>query len=201
MKRFAFAVLWCTLAVECAYVAIASVMWHAPWHHLQQPLLYIVLFGALAATRGRNRYFASFLRIALGAEFCLSVADRFGMLGLPGSGVAWGDYAHFVTYTREVNAFLPATVAPFLAAIATVGEATLACTLISGTRLTYALPGAAVILCLFGSAMVASGLGESQFFYGVFVQATGAWALSQIDASWLSVDRWLRRRGERNTVS
>ncbi|HYL14566.1 MAG TPA: DoxX family membrane protein [Terriglobales bacterium] len=193
MKRLASAALWLTIAVECGYIVFARLVLHLPWGHLVQPLAFAMLFGSLAATQGRIRWIATVVRIVLGAEFALSVADRFGLLGPPGHGVSWGDFAHFIAYTRQVNAFLPASFAPILAVVATVFEAVLGIALILGIRIPYVARAAAVLLCLFGSAMTFSGLIESQFFYGVFVLAAGACVVSIADASWVSLDNLLRR--------
>lgn len=193
MKQFAFALLWLSLAAECAYLAFTRLVLHLTWGHLVQPLVFVLFFGSLAATQGRIRWIASLLRVVIGAEFALSVADRFGLLGPPGHGVSWGNFAHFVAYTHQVNAFLPASFAPFLAVLATFFETVFGVALVLGICIPDVTRGAAVLLCVFGSAMLLSGLVESQFFYGVFVLATGAWVISMTDATWLSLDNLLRR--------
>ena len=193
MKRVVFRLLWLTLAIECAYVVYARFVLQAAWSHLIQPLIFVVLCGLLAATQGRIRWITGLLRCLIGLEFALSVGDRFGLLGPPGGAVSWGNFARFVAYTREVNAFLPGSFAPLLAVLATICETALGITLILGIRVQYVARAAAVLLCLFGSAMIASGLVESQFYYGVFVLAASAWAISTTDGSWLSLDSRLRR--------
>jgi hypothetical protein len=46
------------------------------------------------------------LRVALGLGFILPVLDRLGVLGPKGStGVAWGDWKHFVDYTNTLHLF------------------------------------------------------------------------------------------------
>ncbi len=172
---------------------LAFFVWHASLGHLVQPSIFVLLFGLLAIARGRVRWITTVLRLILSAEFGLSVADRFGWLGPPGHGAAWGDFAHFVTYTHQVNAFLPSSFAPALAVLATIFEAAFAFALLLGIRLRQTTPGAAVLLCLFGIAMTSSGLVDSQFFYAVFVLASGAWLISATDASLLSVDRLIER--------
>jgi uncharacterized membrane protein YphA (DoxX/SURF4 family) len=188
-KQAAVIALWITLSIELGYVILAFVGWHASWGHLMQPSISIFLLGLLAIARGRVRWITTLLRLILSAEFGLSVADRFGWLGPPGRGAAWGDFAHFVTYTHQVNAFLPASFAPALAVLATIFESTFSVALLLGIRLRQTSAGAAMLLCLFGTAMMASGLIESQFFYAVFVLASGAWLISATDASLISVDR------------
>src|SRR5215471_7274146 len=49
-------------------------------------------------------YSSIFLRLALGISFLAAVADRFGLWGSFGQpNVAWGDFSHFVAYTRKLN--------------------------------------------------------------------------------------------------
>jgi hypothetical protein len=193
-KQAALVALWITLSIELGYVILAPLIWHASWGHVVQPSILVLLFGVLAVAGGRVRWVSTLLRLILSAEFGLSVADRFGWFGPPGHGAAWGDFAHFVSYTHQVNAFLPASFAPVLAVLATIFEATFAVALLLGIRLRQTSAGAALLLCVFGTAMVASGLVESQFFYAVFVLASGAWLISETDASWLSIDRLIERR-------
>lgn len=46
------------------------------------------------------------LRLALAAGFLSAMADRLGFWGRPGAaGVAWGDWARFITYTSRLNWF------------------------------------------------------------------------------------------------
>jgi hypothetical protein len=54
-------------------------------------------------------YTSVFLRLALGISFLAVVADRFGLWGSFGQPhVAWGDFSHFVAYTRKLmTAFSP----------------------------------------------------------------------------------------------
>jgi len=194
MSKFALTALWLALAAEGAYVIVARLFLHHSWSHLLQPLAFTVLFGLLAASKGRIRWISSLLRIVIGLEFTLSVTDRLGLLGPPGHGVSWGDFTHFVSYTRQVNAFLPSDFAFPLAVLATAFETTLGLALIFGIGTKYVARYASVLLCLFGTAMILSGLIESQFFYGVFVLAAAAWLISTTDAAWLSIDTLWRRR-------
>ena len=60
-----------------------------------------------------------YARIALGAAFLSGIADRFGLWG---KTIGYGDFAHFVQYTAQVNSFMPAFTIPFLAWAATVAE-------------------------------------------------------------------------------
>ncbi len=57
----------------------------------------------------RIRMAALVLRWCLGVTLLSAVADRFGLWGAPGTRYAsWGDWAHFVTYSSQLNWYLPA---------------------------------------------------------------------------------------------
>lgn len=192
-QRAAFGALTIALAAEVLYLVIARVVFQASSGHLLQPLVFVLLFGSVAVARGRLPWINSVGRLIVGAEFCLSVADRFGWLGSPGHGASWGDFAHFVAYTRQVLAFLPASFIPLLAVLATIFESTFGLTLLLGIGLTWTTRGSAVLLLLFAGAVTASGLIESQFYYAVFVLAGGMWAISASGPGWLSLDRLVIR--------
>src|SRR5262245_40570715 len=58
-------------------------------------------------------YMTVYLRLALGITFLAAVTDRFGVWGAPGApNVSWGDFAHFLKYAAQVNAFLPPALIP-----------------------------------------------------------------------------------------
>jgi hypothetical protein len=64
-----------------------------------------------------------FARLALGASFLSAVSDRFGLWGPYGAkNVAWGNFAHFVEYTRSVTALFPSSLTESLAWASTIGE-------------------------------------------------------------------------------
>jgi hypothetical protein len=73
------------------------------------------------------------LRLALGATFLASIADRLGWLGPYGSrNVAWGDWTHFLHEVALLNWFLPRRVIPGLAVLETAIEAGVGVALIVG---------------------------------------------------------------------
>ena len=196
-RRIASLALWITLVIQAVYLCIERVRHHAGWDRLEQPVIFFALFAVLAVLRGRLNWYPAIIRAFFAYEFGSAVADRFGWLGPPGSGASWGNFANFVAYTHSVNAFLPAGFAYPLAVLATIAECTFAVTLLLGIRTRASCAGAAILLCLFGSAMTASGMGSGQFYYAVFVLAAGAWYMSTIDPTWLSVDRLIARRRTR----
>lgn len=127
-------------------------------------------------TRAR-RVAVVYARLALGAAFLSAVAARFGL---------WRDrgphpFAQFVQYTAEVNAFLPARVAPVLAVAATIAETALGVALLAGVRLRWTATAAAVLLALFGVAMWLSSGPKSPLDASVFSASAAALLLATRD--------------------
>ena len=118
-----------------------------------------------------ERWALRYARIALGAAFLSGIADRFGIWG---KNVGYGDFAHFVKYTAEVNSFMPAFTIPFLAWAATVAELVLGIALISGVWLRWVARGSALLLVLFGTAMAISFGLKSPLDYSVFSASAAA---------------------------
>jgi len=193
IKPIAFALLWAALIAQAIWMTAHHFRLHEPWSSMSYPLTYAAPFLLLALTGGRIRGIASLLRLPLAVAFLDAVADRLGLLGPHGTpGVAWGDFAHFISYTARLNAFMPAATIPALAVLATIGETTFGIALIFGIYLPVAAIGSATLLFLFATAMTIAGF--SQFSYGVYLMAAGALALSTVDASLLSMDSFLQSR-------
>jgi putative oxidoreductase len=112
-----------------------------------------------------------YARVALGAAFLSGIASRFGLFG---KNVGYGNFANFVKYTAEVNAFMPAYTIPFLAWSATVAELVLGIALILGVWPRWAALGSAVLLALFGIAMAISFGIKSPLDYSVFSASAAA---------------------------
>ena len=122
-----------------------------------------------------------FLRLALGASFLSAVADRFGLWGPPGAAhVAWGDFAHFVTYTEKLNWFLPHALVPAIAWAATIAEIVLGVALISGRfpRIMALLSG--LLLAAFALAMTATSSIKAPLDYSVFTASAAAFTLASL---------------------
>ncbi len=116
-----------------------------------------------------------YARIALGAAFLSGIADRFGLWG---KTIGYGDFAHFVQYTAQVNSFMPAFTIPFLAWAATVAELVLGIALISGVWLRWVALASALLLVLFGTAMAISFGLKSPLDYSVFSASAAALLLA-----------------------
>lgn len=191
--RAAFIALWILLAVQAIWTVYYCVRVHPSFTSIYYPVIFTPAALALALTRGRVRWVAALPRLLIGASFVENVADRLGFLGAPGApGVSWGDFQHFIAYTAQVNAFAPHAFIPALAVLATIAEGTFGITMLLGVRVRLASIGAALLLFVFATAMVLSGL--SQFQYGVYLMSAAAWALATVDASALSIDALLSRK-------
>jgi len=191
-KRAAFVAMWVLIAVQVIWTIYFCVRTRPAFSNIYYPVIFTPFAMALALTKGRVPWVATSVRLIIGIAFLENVIDRLGFIGPPGApGVSWGDFAHFVAYTAQVNAFAPAELIPALAVLATIAEGTFALTMLLGIRVRLAAIGSALLLFVFASAMVMSGLSEMQ--YGVYLMSATAWALATVNASALSVDVLLPR--------
>lgn len=119
------------------------------------------------------------LRFSLAAAYLSAVADRFGLWGQPGSeGVAWGDFAHFVSYTKVLNPYFPDFVISPLAWIATILEVLLGVFLILNIRIKEtALVSAALLGIFFLSMAINLGL-KAPLDYSVLTACGASLALA-----------------------
>jgi uncharacterized membrane protein YphA (DoxX/SURF4 family) len=85
-----------------------------------------------------------------------------------------------------VLSFMPSNSVPFLALIATACEVSLCVAMFLGFKTRWASAGSAILLFMFATSMVVSGL--SQFGWAVYVLAAGALTLTTVDATLLSID-------------
>jgi uncharacterized membrane protein YphA (DoxX/SURF4 family) len=119
------------------------------------------------------------LRWALGVTLLSAVTDRFGIWGPPGAAnVAWGDWAHFVAYTAKVNSFLPDTLAPTLAVVATAAEILLGIALILGVFCRPVALASALLFAVFAGAMTVSFGVKAPLNFSVFADVAAAFALA-----------------------
>jgi putative oxidoreductase len=194
-KRAAFVAMWVLIAVQVIWTIYFCVRTRPAFSNIYYPVVFTPFAVALALTKGRVRWVATSVRLIIGLAFFENVIDRLGFIGPPGApGVSWGDFAHFVAYTAQVNAFAPAEMIPTLAVLATIAEGTFALTMLFGIRVRLAAAGSALLFFVFASAMVLSGLSELQ--YGVYLMSATSWALATVNASAFSVDALLVRSPE-----
>lgn len=123
-----------------------------------------------------SRWALGYARVALGAAFLSGIASRFGLWG---KGVGYGDFAHFVQYTAQVNAFMPRATIPYLAWSATAAELGLGMALVLGILPQWTAWASAILLLLFGTAMTISFGIKSPLDYSVFSASAAALLLAQ----------------------
>lgn len=128
------------------------------------------------------------LRVVIAATFLSPVADRFGWWGQPGqSGVAWGNWDNFVTYTMQVNSFAPSA-GSVLAIAATALEIIFALMLLIGYKTRLAATGSAALLFLFCAAMAYSFGIKSPLDYSVWIDFGAAFLLATLPRYKWSLD-------------
>ena len=135
-----------------------------------------------------------FLRIALSLGFLFPVMDRLGLLGTPDSGkAAWGDWAHFVTYTHSLMPFLSRPLANWAALLASFAECLLALGLLAGYKTKWMGLGSAAITLFFALPMMIFLGISAPFKYPVFVFTGAGLLLSVQDTFKWSIDALLQK--------
>lgn len=195
-KPAAFTALRVMVVVQIVWTVYFCLRTRPAFASIYYPVIFTPFAAALAFSAGRIPWIATLTRLLVGLAFFENVIDRLGFLGPPGApGVSWGDFQHFIAYTAQVNAFAPAAVVPALAVLATIAEGTFGITMLLGLRVRLASIGSALLLLVFATAMVLSGL--SQLQYGVYLMSFAAWALATVDASELSLDALMTQPARR----
>jgi uncharacterized membrane protein YphA (DoxX/SURF4 family) len=135
--------------------------------------------------------YSIFLRVALASGFLSAVAARFNCWGTKAStSEAWNS---FISYTAEVNSFLPKSVIPAIAVMATMLETGLAILLLLGFKTSYAAAGAGLLLLLFALAMTCSFGIKEPLDYSVFAASAGAFLLATVPFYKWSIDQLLTK--------
>jgi uncharacterized membrane protein YphA (DoxX/SURF4 family) len=121
------------------------------------------------------------LRVALGVTFLVSIADRFGWLGVYGSkNVSWGDWSHFVQYVALLNWFVPKSLIPGLAVFETIIEMGLGIALLFGIYQRVVAWSSAALLMSFALTMsIALGI-VAPVSYSVFTAFGAALLLGAV---------------------
>ena len=138
-----------------------------------------------------TKYIKLFLRLSIAIGFLSAVADRFGLYSK--ETAAWGNWNAFVAYTQQMNPWLPETIIPAIAILATTLEIVFAINLLIGfkTELTAKLSG--VLLLIFGLSMtVAFGI-KPALDYAVFGVSAAAFALSTMKDKCIEIDSFISK--------
>ena len=120
------------------------------------------------------------LRVALAFSFLSAVADRFGLWGQFGSGVAWGDFGRFTAYTARLLWFLPPSLVSLAAILATGAEVIVAGGLLVGWRLHWWAFAAAALLLSFALAMTGALGVKAPLDFSVWTAAAAAFLLGVV---------------------
>lgn len=178
--RLAATMLWPAIGLQLAWLLMNTVALHRhPGLDVIGAVILIVVLVFAATPQGQWRWPGVLLRVVMAADFLLAVADRFGLLGAPGSpGVSGGDFQHFTAYTRTVIAFLPAGFAHPAAVAATIAEITLGVALLFGLKTRLAAIGAGALLASYATAMSISLPAAQQFHYNVILLCAAMFALA-----------------------
>ena len=121
------------------------------------------------------------LRFCLSTAFLSAIGDRFGLWGGYGAkNVSWGDWAHFLQFVAQLNAFLPKALIPTVGAVETVIEFALAIALLSGFYQRIVAWASAALLLSFALTMsFALGI-LAPLGYSVFTAAAAALLLGAV---------------------
>ncbi|MBO6183946.1 MAG: DoxX family protein [Chryseobacterium sp.] len=131
-----------------------------------------------------------FLRLAISVTMLSAVADRFGFWG---DNSAWGNWANFEKYTRQLTFFLPETLSTFSAYGATFLEILFPLMLILGFKTKIAAYGTGFLLLVFALSMsIALGI-KAPLDYSVWVGSAAAFLLATLDKFPLSIDELLTK--------
>lgn len=143
-------------------------------------------FYALKELLMQKKSVKLFLRLAISLSFLSAVADHFGMWEEEVS--VWGNWQSFVDYTAVINPWMPTSVIPTLAAIATVAEIVFGVFLLIGYKTELFAKLSGILLLIFALCMTFSIGIKSGFDYSVFTASAAAFGLGLIKEKYLEVD-------------
>lgn len=173
-RALALAALTVVLVVQVAWTVWRVATVGFDLSGLWRPLVFTTAFILVAVTRGNAGYVNTLGRLTIAGAFLSALWSRFD------------NFAGFVRYTGRVLSFMPSESVWLLAVAASVCEVTLCIAMFVGIKTRWASVGSAILLFMFATSMVISGL--SQFEWAVYVLAVGAFTLATVDATRLSLD-------------
>jgi putative oxidoreductase len=128
------------------------------------------------------------LRLALALGFLSAVASRLSLWGSRSSG-----WENFLSYTAQVNSFLPQSIIPAVAVASTILETTLGIMLLTGFKTRHAAMATALLTLLFSAAMAYSFGIKEPLDYSVFAFSAGAFLLATMPYYKWSIDQLLTK--------
>ena len=129
---------------------------------------------------------AFFLRVALATGFLSAVASRLGFWDKYSSG-----WSNFVSYTSQVNSFVPKSSAPAIVVASTILETTSGVLLLLGYKTNYAAIVGGALTFLFAIAMAISSGVKEPLDYSVFAFSAGSFLLATMPGYKWSIDQLL----------
>ena len=179
-KTWSLIALAIVLALQILWTIRQIMMAGFSFDALWRPLAFTTAFLLVAVTRGEVRLINALGRLTIAGAFLSALWNRFD------------NFSGFIRYAARVLSFVPASLVPMLAVIATACEVGLCAAMLFGFRTRWASGASGLLLFMFATSMVISGL--SQFEWAVYVLATGAFVLTTVDATLFSIDsialRW-----------
>src|SRR5262245_42626034 len=134
---------------------------------------------------GFRRFAILLTRLALASAFLSSVVDRFGVWGRHGTpNVTWGDFQHFIAQVGSLLPWLPRTLVPVVAWLATVLEAAFGLGLLIGVRTKMIALGAGCLLLAYALAFTFSVGGiHTALSSSIFTAAGASFLLAWVYAN------------------
>ena len=127
-----------------------------------------------------------YLRLGVGLGFLTAVADRFGLWAAENS--AWGNWEIFVDSTQALNPWLPVSIIPFVAALATACEFFFGLFILIGFKTELFAKLSGWLLLIFALAIAFSSGIKGAFDYSVFAASGAAFALSRLENKSYEID-------------
>ena len=120
-----------------------------------------------------------YLRLGVGLGFLSAVADRFGLWATEIS--AWGNWASFIESTGALNPWLPGSMIPAVAVLATTCELVFGVCILIGFKTELFAKLAGWLLLVFALAIAFSSGIKGALDYSVFAASGAAFALGSLD--------------------
>lgn len=128
------------------------------------------------------------LRIALASGLLSAVASRLNFWGKQSSG-----WQNFLSYTEQVNSFVPKNFIPAIAVTSSILELIFGLMLLIGYQTSYVAYGSALLTLLFSIAMTYSFGIKEPLDYSVFAFSAGALLLATLHSYKWSTDQFLNK--------
>lgn len=128
------------------------------------------------------------LRVALASGFLSAVASRLDFWGKHSSG-----WQNFLSYTEQVNSFVPKNLISTIAVTSTFLELSFGLLLLIGYKTSYVAYGSAILTLLFAIAMTISFGIKEPLDYSVFAFSASAFLLATFHHYKWSIDQFLNQ--------